>query len=164
MILEAILTLSAVAAVAGVVNLFNNKIENKKVTPMKIKLPGNLPIITLFNNKKALNFIVDSGSNISHICSEYYDSIESTPIGTYEEGEISGLGATTTGITMCEAILKDYKNNNYKITLSVSDQLGVVAKNIEDNTGVKIHGLLGTDFLKNYDCILDFKDYKLHFK
>lgn len=164
MILETILTLSAVAAVAGVVNLFNNKIENKKVTPMKIKLPGNLPIITLFNNKKALNFIVDSGSNISHICSEYYDSIESTPIGTYEEGEISGLGATTTGITMCEAILKDYKNNNYKIILSVSDQLGVVAKNIEDNTGVKIHGLLGTDFLKNYDCILDFKDYKLHFK
>lgn len=164
MVLSAILALAGVAAVASVVNLFDRKIEAGKTVPMEIQLPGNLPIIALSSNGNVLNFLLDSGSNISHICAEYYDALEAELLGTYEEGEVAGLGATNTGVTMCKASLKDTIGNEYKVHLSVSNQLSAVAKSIEMNTGVKVHGLLGTDFLKEYNYVIDFKSLEVYSK
>ena len=157
MMLSAILALAGVAAVASVVNLFDRKVKPVKTVPMEIQLPGNLPIIALSNNGNILNFLIDSGSNISHICAEYYETLDAELLGTYEEGEVAGLGATNTGVTMCSTTLKDILGNEYKVNLSVSNQLSAVAKSIEASTGVKIHGLLGTDFLKANNYVIDFK-------
>lgn len=154
MMLSAILVLAGVAAVASVVNLFDRKVEPVETVPMEIQLPGNLPIIALSNNGNALNFLLDSGSNISHICAEYYDTLDAELLGTYKDGEVAGLGATNTGVVMCSAALKDILGNEYKVNLSISEQLSAVARNIEMNTGVKVHGLLGTDFLKEYNLSL----------
>lgn len=157
MMLSAILALAGVAAVASVVNLFDRKVKPVKTVPMEIQLPGNLPIIALSNNGNVLNFLIDSGSNISHICAEYYEALDAELLGTYEEGEVAGLGATNTGVTMCSTTLKDILGNEYKVNLSVSNQLSAVAKSIEASTGVQIHGLLGTDFLKVNNYVIDFK-------
>lgn len=157
MMLSAILALAGVAAVASVVNLFDRKVKLVETVPMEIQLPGNLPIIALSNNGNVLNFLLDSGSNISHICAEYYDTLDAELLGTYEEGKVAGLGATNTGVTMCSTTLKDILGNEYKVNLSVSNQLSAVAKSIEASTGVQIHGLLGTDFLKANNYVIDFK-------
>lgn len=157
MMLSAILALAGVAAVASVVNLFDRKVKPVETVPMEIQLPGNLPIIALSNNGNVLNFLLDSGSNISHICAEYYEALDAELLGTYEEGEVAGLGATNTGVTMCSTTLKDILGNEYKVNLSVSNQLSAVAKSIEASTGVQIHGLLGTDFLKANNYVIDFK-------
>lgn len=157
MMLSAILALAGVAAVASVVNLFDRKVKPVETVPMEIQLPGNLPIIALSNNGNVLNFLIDSGSNISHICAEYYEALDAELLGTYEEGEVAGLGATNTGVTMCSTTLKDILGNEYKVNLSVSNQLSAVAKSIEASTGVQIHGLLGTDFLKANNYVIDFK-------
>lgn len=156
MILEAILILTGVAATASVINLFDKKNYTSGYTSMKVELPGNLPIITLSNNGNSFNFLLDSGSNISHICKEYYEDLDAKLLGTYEEGQVAGLGATNIGVTMCTAVLKDINSNEYKVNLSVSSQLYSVAKNIEESTGVVIHGLLGTDFLKDNKYVIDF--------
>lgn len=164
MILNIILTLAGVAAIASVVNLFSSrKTKVSKSLPMEVQLPGNLPIITLFNNNgDALNFLVDSGSNISHICEEYYESLEAELVDTYEEGKIEGLGAVNTGITMCKTFLYDIFNNRYEVNLSISKQLTDVSNSIEESTGVKIQGLLGTDFLRNYNYVIDFKSLEVY--
>lgn len=164
MILNAILALAGVAAVASVVNLIDRKKGGTKIIPMEIQLPGNLPIIALSSNGNTLNFLLDSGSNISHICSEYYDSLNAELLGTYENGEVTGLGATNTGITMCRATLSDVLGNEYKVNLSVSPQLTTVANNIEKSTGVRIHGLLGMDFLKKYNYVMDFEALEVYSK
>lgn len=162
MMLSAILALAGVAAVASVVNLFDKKVKPVETVPMEIQLPGNLPIIALSNNGNVFNFLLDSGSNISHICAEYYDALDAKLLGTYKDGEVAGLGATNTGVVMCSTILKDILGNEYKVNLSISEQLSAVAKNIEVNTGVKVHGLLGTDFLKAYNYVIDFKTLEVY--
>lgn len=165
MILGVILVLAGVAAVASVVNLFDRKINHKKITPMKVQLPGNLPIISLSNKKgDVMNFLVDSGSNISHICKEYFNDLDAEVIGTYEEGTVEGFGAVNTGIVMCDATLYDVIGHKYNIKLSISNELTAVSNSIEDSTGVKIHGLLGTDFLREYKCVMDFKSLEVYLK
>lgn len=163
MILSAILALAGVAAVASVVNIFDRKTKPVDTVPMEVQLPGNLPIIALSTEKgKVLNFIIDSGSNISHICTECFEDLGAELLGTYEEGKVAGLGATNTGITMCQAILSDVVGHRYKVNLSVSDQLTAVADNIEMSTGIRIHGLIGTDFLKEYNYVIDFKSLEVY--
>lgn len=163
MILSAILALAGVAAVASVVNLFDKKNKPASTVPMKIQLPGNLPIMSLAtSNGEVLNFIIDSGSNISHICAEHFENLSAELIGTYKNGEVAGLGANNVGITMCKATLKDVLGHKYEVNLSISNQFSAVAKTIENNTGVQIHGLLGTDFLKEYNYIIDFKSLKVY--
>lgn len=166
MILEIILALTIITVVVGIANLLDIKYGvKKKELSMEVQLPGNLPIMALSNNTGyVMNFLIDSGSNISHICAEYYEDLDAEMIGVYENGEVAGLGATNTGITMCKASLYDAYNQKYNIDFSVSEQLSAVAKNIETSTGVKIHGLLGTDFLKNYNCVIDFKSLVVYKK
>lgn len=162
MILTAILALAGVAAVASVINLFDKKLTPIESISLKKQMPGNLPIIALSNNGNVFNFILDSGSNISHICAEYHESLDSTPIGTYESGKVSGFGGTSTGVTMCNATFKDVVGHKYNVNLSISSHLSGVAKSIEASTGVQIHGLLGTDFLRDHNYVLDFKALEVY--
>lgn len=163
MILSVILALAGVAAVASVVNLFDKRSKSASTIPMEIQLPGNLPIMTLATNKgEVLNFIIDSGSNISHICARYFDSLDAELLGTCLNGEVAGLGANVMGVTLCKATLKDVLGHEYDLNLSVSEQFSAVAKTIESNTGIQIHGLLGTDFLKEYNYVIDFKSLAVY--
>ena len=157
MILEIILVFAAVAAIGSVVNIFiQNKEVSKNSISIKKYMPGNLPVITLTNNGVALNFLIDTGSNISHICPSAATLIECQHIGEDVDMKVAGLGAINQGVTMCFATFKDTLSKEYQVKLSVSKDLENTAEYIENNTGVKIHGLLGTDFLQDYKYIIDF--------
>lgn len=157
-ILNVIFAMAAVSAVASVINLIDKrKSPDTNIMSMEVQLPGNLPIISLSNNGNMYNFIIDSGSNISHICEEFYSSLDSKPLGTYKNETIAGLGGTCNGITMCNTVLKDIIGHEYNVILSISKHLSAVAKGIKESTGIQIHGLLGTDFLKSNNYVLDFE-------
>lgn len=163
-ILNVILALVLVSAVASIVNLFSSRYNSTTDSiPMKVQLPGNLPIISLSNSRgDVMNFLLDSGSNISHICAEYFCDLDTEITSVYNNSKIEGLGSTNIGITMCTAVFHDIIGNSYNINLSVSKELTAVATSIESETGVKIHGLLGTDFLKKYNYVMDFKSFKVY--
>jgi hypothetical protein len=162
MIIESILVLAGVSAVASIINLIDSRKASIKTVSLQKQMPGNLPIISLSNNNKVFNFILDSGSNISHICEKYYKNIISTPLGVFADGEVTGLGGKDIGVTMCEAMFKDVAGHEYNIKLSVSKGLNAVIRNIKEATGVQVHGLLGTDFLRDYNYVLDFKTLEVY--
>ncbi len=163
MILEAILVLTGVAALGSVVNIF---IKDKEVPQESISIkkymPGDLPVITLTNNGVALNFLIDTGSNISHICPSAATLIELQHTKADEKKEVAGLGALNQGVTMCSAKFKDTLSKEYEVELSISKELEETAKYIKKNTGIEIHGLLGTDFLQNYKYVIDFKTLEVY--
>ena len=163
MILEAILVLTGVSAIGNIINLFmKNKEVPKESISIKKYMPGDLPVITLTNNGVALNFLIDTGSNISHICPSAAALIEHEHLGTNKNTKIAGLGAVNQGVTICTAKFKDTLSKEYKIQLSISAELEETSKYIKENTGVEVHGLLGTDFLQNYKYVIDFKSLEVY--
>ena len=81
MILETILTLTGVTAIASIVNLFDKfKGSNNESISIKKYMPGDLPIITLYNNDTPFNFLLDTGSNICHICPSIVKNIKYSSI------------------------------------------------------------------------------------
>lgn len=114
-----------------------------------------LPIIHVKIENKYLCFILDTGSTCSLIDStvvEYFkDIIE--PVGNYC---ISGIEGTKHKVDMV-ALPFTFEGQVYKPKFCVKPLLDTF-KSIEDESGIQVHGLLGTDFLLENKCIIDFKE------
>ena len=103
---------------------------------------------------KHLCFILDTGSTCCLIDSnvvEYFKGIVE-PIGDYY---ISGIDGTRHKIDV--VILPfNFEGHTYKSKFCVQPLLDVF-KSIEEESGIQVHGLLGTDFLIENKWIIDFK-------
>lgn len=164
MILEIIATLSGVAAVGSIANIFMKNREfprEKNGISIKKYMPGNLPIITLTNNNVAVNFLIDTGSNISHICKSVVKELNTKSMEA-SDVNVAGLGAINKTVNFCKATFKDVLSRKYIVELSISEELDNTADYIEQNTGIRIHGLLGTDFLQNYKYTIDFNTLEIY--
>lgn len=120
---------------------------------------SKLPVILVEIEDKHLCFILDTGSTCSLIDSnvvEYFkDFVE--PIGDYC---ISGIDGTKHKVDM--VILPfNFENQTYKSKFCVKPLLDAF-KDIEEESGIQVHGLLGTDFLIENKWIIDFKELNIH--
>jgi uncharacterized protein YpmB len=125
----------------------------------------SLPVITLYNGKNKFNFIVDTGSDNCFISSKAYKVLkghDNTKLSHIKESKAEGhcinSGGSKSNINTIVKSTFTYKNQNFKITLLVSEELTESFEIIKKNFGVTIHGLLGTNFLNDYNYILDFAE------
>ena len=118
-----------------------------------------LPIIHVKIENKYLCFILDTGSTCSLIDStvvEYFKDIVE-PIGDYC---ISGIDGTKHKADV--VILPfNFEGYTYKPKFCVQP-LADAFKGIEIESGVQIHGLLGTDFLIENKWIINFKELNIY--
>ena len=118
-----------------------------------------LPIIIVEIEDKHLCFILDTGSTCCLIDSnvvEYFKDIVE-PIGDYC---ISGIDGTKHNVDV--VILPfNFEGYTYKPKFCVQ-QLSDAFKEIEEDSGIQVHGLLGTDFLLENKWIIDFKELNIH--
>lgn len=118
-----------------------------------------LPIILVEIEGKHLCFILDTGSTCSLIDSsvvEYFkDIVES--IGDYC---ISGIDGTKHKVDVITLPFK-FEGQIYKSRFCVKPLLDAF-KDIEKESGIQVHGLLGTDFLIENKWIIDFKELKIY--
>ena len=118
-----------------------------------------LPIIHVKIENKYLCFILDTGSTCSLIDStvvEYFKDIVE-PVGDYY---ISGIEGTKHKVDV--VILPfNFEGYTYKPKFCVQ-QLSDAFKEIAEDSGIQVHGLLGTDFLIENKWIIDFKELNIH--
>ena len=117
-----------------------------------------LPIILVEIEDKYLCFILDTGSTCSLIDSsvvEYFKDIVE-PVGDYC---ISGIEGTKHRVDMI-TLPFNFEGQVYKPRFCVRPLLDAF-KSIEDESGIQVHGLLGTDFLLENQWIVDFRTLTL---
>lgn len=142
---------------------FNMK-KNSKLSFGKTFKTTGTPIITLKDSAgKQLNFLVDTGSNLSHLKSGVVEGIaDAEPVSLVDSdgNEMKAQGITTAN---GEVMPDEY----YRLTLfcgemtftdvfEVFDMGGAL-----DGWGVEIHGIIGNTFLDKYKYVIDFKDKKM---
>lgn len=117
-----------------------------------------LPIILVEIEDKYLCFILDTGSTCSLIDSsvvEYFKDIVE-PVGDYC---ISGIEGTKHKVDIV-ALPFNFEGQIYKPKFCVRPLLDAF-KSIEEENGIQVHGLLGTDFLLENQWIVDFRTLTL---
>lgn len=119
---------------------------------------SQLPIIPVEVERKHLCFILDTGSTCSLIDStvvEYFKDIVE-PVGDYF---ISGIEGTKHKVDII-ILPFNFEGQIYKPKFCVIPLLDAFSS-IEQESGIQIHGLLGTDFLLDNQWIIDFKKLQI---
>lgn len=134
--------------------------HNNKMSIREAVMLTGLPIITFTCQNKKLNFLLDTGSNNSHISTRVANKLN-----IQKEASIctTGFGNRTIKVYGGNVDL-EYKDNIFNITLFISNNLDSGFDNIKQETGVTIHGVLGTDFLEKYKYIINFNTMDIYNK
>ena len=117
-----------------------------------------LPLIIVKVKEKYICFILDTGSTCSLIDStvvEYFKDIVE-PVGDYYINGIEGSKHKVDMITLPFI----FEGQMYKPKFCVKPLLDAF-KSIEDESGIQVHAVLGTDFLLENKWIIDFEKLKL---
>lgn len=117
-----------------------------------------LPIIILKISGQDFNFLLDTGSNSGYIDKALIDTKVVTDFtDTEHTTESTGIDGKTLNLPIINITLSTQKgptmNGNF-IVRDMSDAFSVV----KQNSGVTIHGILGSDFFQKYKYIINFNE------
>ena len=162
MILKIIGLFLIVLIMAFIVNTIEKirKRNNSKISFKEAMDLAELPVVTFYNGDVKLNFLLDTGSNISYINKSIVGSLNHTKTGR----EISHIGVegNKSNNPICEFYL-EYKKNFFKEEFSITD-LDKAFDIIKKESGVQIHGILGSKFFEKHKYILDFGELTAYIK
>lgn len=151
----------AVCLVALAIVLYKGR-KNDIVMSIKESLDlCDLPVVTMMNDGKKYNFMLDTGSTDNHISMVASKLISGVPsentlnVKGFNGGESKNQGYS---------IKLNYKDREFHIEAFVSTSLDNTFDWIKKDTGVQLHGIIGNKFLQEYGYILDFYNLKVYAK
>lgn len=150
------------------VTLFITMIEdirksNRKKISFKEALDlTELPVVTFISNGKKLNFLLDTGANNSIL----NESVAKSMKLKFEEFE--GIETNTAGgnINLNQVVNLDIQYDDirtYNECFLISD-MDIAFNSIKEETGVLIHGILGSNFFTRNKYIIDYDSLALYVK
>ena len=121
----------------------------------------SLPVVTFYNNNIKLNFLLDTGSDDSRI------NMSVLPLLKYElldftRNTMSILGEKALENQYCSMTIS-YKQQDFCADFSIGD-FDEPFSAIKTESGVQIHGILGSLFFQKYKYILDFENLTAYLK
>ena len=138
--------------------------EQELVTPFAVSFTEYLskiclPVIELTCKGKELLFILDTGSDGSHINKTVVEELnQETFTVTPREGKVNvistGNGIAKASEERCKIKLS-LADFDFNVEFSV-ENLDQVFNFIKENDGVLVHGILGVDFLRANNWTIDF--------
>ena len=114
-----------------------------------------LPIVTFYQGDKKLNFMLDSGSNLSIIDINAVNNLKLKHTKLNKVNSIIGINGETRNAGFIN-LKFSYKHMNFDYDFQYLD-LSNVVDSLKQN-GITIHGILGNQFFIKYKYILDFND------
>lgn len=115
---------------------------------------ADLPVITFYQKGVKLNFLFDTGANLSVIDSSVISKIEAEP--TDRIARLSGIGGSISNVPIVN-ITFQYKEEEFTESFQSADMSSTFSA-IKKSTGVTIHGMIGNAFMQKYKYVLDFDD------
>jgi hypothetical protein len=113
----------------------------------------NIPIITISQGNRELNFILDTGSDRNIIDSNILPLLEHTQHKGGESIALTGVGGTKK-VQIC-SITFQIKEESYTADFLVSDMKDAFSA-VKEASAVHLHGILGSEFLRSNKIVLDF--------
>lgn len=117
-----------------------------------------LPLIVTTDNPN-LCFLVDTGATHNILFGFIYEHIKSSCIASSEKSTVIGIDGEKNEAMQIEISLS-FGGQNSKALFSVIDTDKAIAQ-IQSETGIQIHGILGIPFLIENKWILDFNNLKI---
>lgn len=114
----------------------------------------DLPVVTLYQGEKKFNFLLDTGSNNSIIDGNILNQIEHTKCE--EKSSVYGMEGNKQEVSICEIELS-YKDMHYRYAYLVCDMKNAF-DSIKQDTGVNLHGIIGSRFFNKFKYVLDFDE------
>lgn len=155
MIFEFIMILAIIALVAIIANGVQG--YDRKKVEMSFKESMNLtelPVVTFYNGLNKLNFLLDTGSNMCVINSKIVDSLNYRKLE--EKGSVYGMEGNSIDIDYISMDFT-YNSKSYSSTFQVINMQEAFDR-IKQESGVTVHGILGSKFFEEYKYVLDFKE------
>ena len=152
-----------------VILIFNIVRDELKKEKTKISFKESLdlvelPVITFMNNDKKLNLLIDSGSDISYLCSKVVPELNLK--SEEEKVELNIITGVKSTDSVCNKVKLNlsFKDNNFEEEFIILPELDQQFDAIKKENGVKIDGVLGNSFLSKYKYIIDYKDLSVYMK
>lgn len=162
MILNIIGVLLIVIVIAMIINAIedNRKKNDSKISFRESMDLTELPVVTFYNGEKKLNFLLDTGSNVSHINSSVIHLLDHTK--TDQKTDTIGMEGNKVSNDICKMTVY-YRNQRFEEDFIISD-LNDAFDIIKQEDGVQIHGILGSKFFEKYRYVLDFSELIAYIK
>ena len=116
-----------------------------------------LPLILTSGKLKNLCFLIDTGSTHNVIFDFVFDFYKDEFTLIDENKSIMGIEVKLTETLTIEATF-NFDEKDYTSTFSVLNASEAV-KQIENETRIQIHGIIGIEFLLENRWVIDFNDY-----
>lgn len=113
-----------------------------------------LPLIVTSDKLKNLCFLIDTGATHNVLFTYVYEHFKSEFKLLSEKQNIMGIEGHCKETPIIEATF-DFEGSEYTSTFSVFDATEAIAQ-VQQETGVQIHGILSTDFLIQNKWIINF--------
>lgn len=156
MVLKIVVILLAVILLAIIINGAEDYCRQKKRENMSFREAMDLvelPVVTFYNKDTKLNFLLDTGSDLSYINKSILPSLKYKEVN--ESRNIISVGGNSQTLGCCDMTVT-YRNQKFIDRFYISD-LDEAFRAIKAETGVQIHGILGSKFFAKYKYILDFE-------
>lgn len=153
-IIEIILLFIIIIAVILTINtLEQDKSIRNFVIPIDNTHTDDFPIVVLENNGNKFNFILDTGANSCLLSSKILNKIECKELGS--TGTARGISGDQVVTNKVEATFK-YENINITEIFQVFEVASFEV--LETQYGIEIAGILGYNFLRGHEFVMDLKE------
>lgn len=115
---------------------------------------AGLPLILTTETPKNLCFLIDTGSTNDMIFDFVYQHFKSYFTLTAESQNIMGIDGSSKSSFIVNADLQ-FDDLRYKAPFTVLEANDAITQ-VQAETGIQIHGVLGIPFLTENKCLIDF--------